>query len=267
MPRFPVVYQRATTPGTRCQPGASALLRWCLDNTTATNLGCFVVRPVRGGSALSTHAEGRAVDLGFPYTIGGTPAGWRLAELLREHHADLGVQYLIYARKQWTATRNADGWRDYTGASAHYEHIHAELNRTAAEQLTGAMIDETLQGATPMPDRSELIAEHQRELISLGYQLGSTGPSGKGDDGDYGPKTRAADKRMSERVNEHVVRIRQLEDQLRQAGENSEAFVRLQERNSQLAAQVNELTARLQQRNQYAEAAELFRQAIIKLEP
>ncbi len=183
---FPIAYHPATQNAGRCQPGAQALMNWCLTNTTATNLGCYANRRIRGGTRLSVHAAGRALDLGFPYTRGGTPEGWELANLLREHHADLGVQYLIYARRQWTATRNRDGWRRYNGLSAHYEHIHAELNRYAAPALTREMINNTL-GDTMKPYQIEAVTAIQQALAAADYDLGPTGV-----DGDPGPATATA---------------------------------------------------------------------------
>lgn len=182
---FFVVYDRATKPAKSCQPGAKALMAWCLANTTATNLGCYVNRPIRGGSSLSVHAEGRALDLGFPSREGGTPAGWNLAHRLVAAHRDLGVQYVIYARRQWLATK--PGWRSYSGASAHNEHIHVELNRAAAQALTADMITEALGGQPMTEQQTEAVRQIQQTLIDLGYELPKFGA-----DGDPGPETLAA---------------------------------------------------------------------------
>ena len=186
MGRFAVVYEPAQRASRGPQPGALALMEWCLTHhPPATNLGIYNNRNVRGGKAMSLHAEGRALDVGFPYTKGGTTEGWALARLLRFHASDLGVQSQIYSRQIWTATKNGLGWRRYNGSSAHYEHIHVELNRAAAANLTIGMIEQTTTTkGTTMPDRSENVRRWQEELIRRGQDLG---PSGS--DGDFGDLT------------------------------------------------------------------------------
>jgi len=42
-------------------------MAWCLANyPPGANLGIYNPRNVRGGGALSVHAEGRAIDVGYP---------------------------------------------------------------------------------------------------------------------------------------------------------------------------------------------------------
>lgn len=137
---FPIVREPARTPSAGPTPGAKALMAWTIEHFDATNLGIYNNRSVRGGVALSLHAEGRAGDSGYPYTVGGTEAGWRLANWLIEHHAALGVQQVIYSRRIWANTRANEGWRYYSGTAAHYEHVHWELTRQASRELTTEMI-------------------------------------------------------------------------------------------------------------------------------
>ena len=184
MSRFPVVYDRAVKPSGGPQPGAVHLMDWCLANVpTATNLGIYNNRSVRGGSGLSLHAEGRALDVGFPAKVGGTAEGWALAELLLTHHPDLGIQTLIYARKIWSTTRG--GWRAYGGTAAHNEHIHVELNRRAARELTPQMINETLGGSMAIL-ANEHVLTIQKAVNSVGWQPALA------EDGKAGDKTATA---------------------------------------------------------------------------
>lgn len=201
MARFPVVYDRATGPTQGPTPGAVALMEWVTTNTNGRNLGIYNPRRIRGGSSWSTHAEGRALDIGFPTFHGGTPEGWALAELLARHHADLGVQLLIYGRKIWRNHRRT--WGGYRGTSPHDDHIHCELTRQAAAQLTAANIHETI-GEQSMA--ANLTALWQRDLVDDGYPLGDSGPNDDGIDGDFGRLTLAGSQELRNNGKAETVR-------------------------------------------------------------
>lgn len=146
---FPVVYERATTPTTGPAPGAEALMDWAVDNhDRAVNLGIYSRRRIGGTRWWSVHAEGRALDVGFPLVRGGHPEGHRLAQTLVDHHRQLGVQQVIWALRAW---RNTVGvWRGYGGPSPHLDHVHVELTRQAGRQLTPGRIRRTLGDTDPM---------------------------------------------------------------------------------------------------------------------
>ena len=150
---FPVVYDKATGATRGPAPGARALMTWCLSVTApvGTNLGIYNVRAVRGSkTAWSVHAEGRAIDVGFPTEPAGHAEGHRLAGLLVKHHEALGVQQVIWARQLW---RNTIGeWRPYNGVSPHLDHVHAELTRAAAAGLTTELISLATWPRTPPPE-------------------------------------------------------------------------------------------------------------------
>jgi hypothetical protein len=92
-----------------------------------------------GGRPANTdddHHAGRAVDLMIPdhRSSEGGALGWEIARWIRDHHAELGVRYVIYAAKIWNIDRDAEGWRDYasiTGhnddTSLHYDHVHVSV--------------------------------------------------------------------------------------------------------------------------------------------
>jgi hypothetical protein len=126
--------------------GAKNLMSWYLRENKArggTNLGIFNCRPVRGGTITSLHGEGRAADLGTPTS---NTWSWGVAELLRTHSAELGIQCLIHQRKIWSPG-GGTGWVPYKGVAAHFDHIHAELTWAAANGgLTVAKIDAVLNG-------------------------------------------------------------------------------------------------------------------------
>jgi len=137
---FPLQYDRAVRPSGGPTFGAKSLLAHGIEHFDAVSLGIYNPRSIRGGRSLSMHAEGRAIDFGYPHRVGGTVNGWTFATWLLSHHRALGVQQLIYARKIWRNTRDAEGWRHYSGLAAHQEHIHVELTRASAASLSPTMI-------------------------------------------------------------------------------------------------------------------------------
>ncbi|WP_248581157.1 hypothetical protein [Nocardioides sp. InS609-2] len=69
------------------------------------------------------HAQGRAVDI---MVSGAT--GWDVANFVRAHYAELGVEYLIHAQKIWSVERGGEGWRGMSDRGSitanHYDHVH-----------------------------------------------------------------------------------------------------------------------------------------------
>ena len=85
------------------------------------------------------HQTGRAVDLMIPdhHTTHGAALGWQIARWIRQHHAELGVHYVIYAARIWNLDRDNEGWRTYTSitghnddTSLHYDHVHVSVYGT-----------------------------------------------------------------------------------------------------------------------------------------
>ena len=138
---YRVVRERSTGPKGGPQPGAIALMKWALARyNNASNLGIYNPRRVRGSStSWSIHADGRAIDVGFPVVEGGHPQGNELADLIVKRYTDFGVQQVIWNRRIWTVGRGP--WRRYTGTSPHTDHVHIELAWPAATGLTVAEIE------------------------------------------------------------------------------------------------------------------------------
>ncbi|HET8959878.1 mucin-2 protein [Nocardioides sp.] len=69
------------------------------------------------------HAEGLAVDI---MTSGDR--GWQVAEFVRAHYSELGVNYIMYSQRIWSVDRASEGWRyveDRGSPTAnHYDHVH-----------------------------------------------------------------------------------------------------------------------------------------------
>jgi hypothetical protein len=69
------------------------------------------------------HAQGLAIDM---MTSGDR--GWEVAEFVRAHYSELGVNYIMYSQRIWSVERSSEGWRyveDRGSTTAnHYDHVH-----------------------------------------------------------------------------------------------------------------------------------------------
>ncbi len=97
-------------------------------------------------SARSEHQEGRAWDwmldannpsqraVGDDFTLWltGTDGTGEAAGNARR----LGVMYVIWNRRIWSASDAASGWLPYSGASPHTDHVHVSLSWDGAYQRT-----------------------------------------------------------------------------------------------------------------------------------
>jgi hypothetical protein len=121
-------------------PGARALLAYWLESFPgiASSLGIYNCRPVRGGSSMSIHACGRAVDGGVPVTVEGHRTAMEFWRRMAPHAKDLGVQLLIFSRTSGSA-RNPWPTR-YNGVHPHDDHWHGELTPNAGANLTLATL-------------------------------------------------------------------------------------------------------------------------------
>lgn len=163
------------TGATRCtgsaRPGARALMNYVLANfPKARNLGIYNCRGIAGTSTTSTHGEGRALDVGFPMQSGkGSFYGYALVDALRKAGpANLGVQAIIYDRKIWSA--KSPNSRRYTGAHPHYDHVHIELTRGAADSMTLATVRRFL---SPAGSTESGIGQSKYETYRKGVKAGS----------------------------------------------------------------------------------------------
>ena len=127
--------------------GTSALRRLLREQFGERRAGIFNCRPVRGGSRLSLHGEGRAVDYYLDARDSAELAiGDRLVQWLLEPDAAgnahararrLGVQEVIWNGRIWSAGRRRDeGLRPYTGRDPHTDHVHIGQHRIGAAMRT-----------------------------------------------------------------------------------------------------------------------------------
>ena len=134
--------QTACTPVAR--PGTVALRGALLGAHPGTrNLG--ITRACHIGGR-SEHKEGRAFDWGayvsrpveraaverFIDQLFATDAHGNPHALARR----MGVMYLVWNGRIWSAYRASEGWRPYSGPSPHTDHIHISLSRAGADGRT-----------------------------------------------------------------------------------------------------------------------------------
>lgn len=131
-------YQPQVSCDPVAKPGVAAYRALALRKFGGSDLG--IARDCRVGGD-SEHKEGRAWDHGLNWhdktdrararrtltwlteTVAGDPA--RRAKRL-------GIMYLIWNERIWSAYRAEDGWRPYTGASPHRDHIHVSFSWNGA---------------------------------------------------------------------------------------------------------------------------------------
>lgn len=142
-------YYSAQGCDSSARSGTNALMSWYLGAYVArkaANLGTYACKGL--GSGWSIHAERRAADMGTaPYGGVDSTWGWALANALRLHSAELGIQCLILGRKIWSCTYPDAGWRNYTGE--YHGHIHVELTPNSSRTLTVAKIQAALTEGRP----------------------------------------------------------------------------------------------------------------------
>lgn len=195
-----VSWNRGRTPGapfTKASPNLLLLSAELRARWNMKNLGCYVVRPVRGGTAWSSHAFGAAVDLGYGERHGGPGLAVVEADVLPwliENSAELGIQRIhLYQRtRYWEAGR---GWVDKSpGAGNDWIHVETHPDRWADITPIVQRLSEGSQTASSVPQAPSAPKYPGRPL-----KRGSTGQAvkeiqralGLADDGKYGPQTDA----------------------------------------------------------------------------
>ncbi|MBH24950.1 MAG: hypothetical protein CMH57_10945 [Myxococcales bacterium] len=159
-----VPYQSA---GSRCTSGATqgalALRNYLRDqfgdkinrSIPGDGVQIYNCRQINGGSGLSLHSVGRALDIFIP-TWGSNADNGKgdvIANWLVENAEYIGIQMLIWDRTIWTANRSTQA-RCYTGSHPHNDHIHVELTVAASSRQTAFFRD--LAGGSVEPPTSNV---------------------------------------------------------------------------------------------------------------
>ncbi|MFE0800417.1 FG-GAP repeat domain-containing protein, partial [Streptomyces sp. NPDC058834] len=127
----------------KIQPGALGL-RDLLNEAYGSHTSYFQRACSDGGT--SEHKEGRALDYMLDYYNSGERAiaddtlAWLLkTDKYGNKHANarrLGIMYVIWNDRIWSAHRADEGWRDYSGDNPHRDHIHFSLSWDGALKKT-----------------------------------------------------------------------------------------------------------------------------------
>ena len=75
-----------------------------------------------------TNAKEKAATESFIAALMATDSAGNKHALARR----MGVMYVISNRQIWSAYRASEGWRPYSGASAHRDHVHISLSWAGA---------------------------------------------------------------------------------------------------------------------------------------
>ncbi|MDT7547890.1 MAG: hypothetical protein QOE84_284 [Actinomycetota bacterium] len=137
-------YQAQSTCNPTPKPGTLALSKLVMAAYPGTGTSGIARDCSIGGR--SEHKEGRAWDwhvvysnpkqraqaADFVHWLFATDAyGNKFAQARR-----LGIMYVIWNRKIWSASSAGSGWRAYTGADSHTGHMHISLSWAGAQKKT-----------------------------------------------------------------------------------------------------------------------------------
>jgi hypothetical protein len=137
-------YQPQSTCDPSAKPGTLALAKMLLDYYDAGRNGGITRACSIGGR--SEHKEGRAFDWMLNVNRGAERAvaeqfiEWLLGEGPNGEAAynarRLGVMYVIWNGRIWSASHAARGWLQYRGPNPHTDHIHISLTWSGAMKQT-----------------------------------------------------------------------------------------------------------------------------------
>ena len=159
-------------PYTGASPNVKLIMAELIRRFGGENWGIYVYRPIRGGTAWSTHAFGAAGDWAYQADVA---ARVRAIDWLIVNHEALGVQMIVdenYDRtwKCWRAEQNGPGWR--SGAiTTGGPWLHFETNPANWANST-PIADRLTPAPTPPPppledDMTELIQPTNDAAIFL----------------------------------------------------------------------------------------------------
>jgi hypothetical protein len=97
----------------------------------------YACRRVVGGTSMSVHSTGRALDIFIPTRSGGAAdnsKGDQVAAWFAANAETIGVQAIIWDRTYWRLNGSAP--RCYTGSHPHNDHVHVELTAEAGRMRT-----------------------------------------------------------------------------------------------------------------------------------
>lgn len=130
------------------------------------SIGGYANRNIAGTNSKSDHATGHALDVmtainGDYKSEAAVKRGWQLAKWAQENAEHLGIKYVIYYDKIWSASKAAQGWRDYGhpgvnsggDTAQHRDHVHLSFNDKEADVSKASSIP-SAPGATSSSNKS-----------------------------------------------------------------------------------------------------------------
>ncbi len=111
-------------PFTTCSPNLRAVLNYCHDRWGLTNLGCYGRRPIRGGTAWSSHAFGAAQDMSYRGGPDRAVVESEVIPFLVDNADVLGLQRVhdYWAQRYW---QHGKGWVNRPPGGKN-DHLHIE---------------------------------------------------------------------------------------------------------------------------------------------
>ena len=93
-------------------------------------------KPADLGRVRDPHEGGYAADvmIGSDLALGSEVANWLVV-----HGEELGLQYVLFARREWSRSRWGAVWERYSGSNPHEDHVHVEVNAAAYRWPRGVM--------------------------------------------------------------------------------------------------------------------------------
>lgn len=122
-----------------------------LANTLGPMFNVKAVGGYRANDPYPDHPSGLAVD----FMTDDKNTGDQLAAYAQQHAQELGIDYIIWYQRTWSADRAAEGWRDMAARGSrtadHKDHVHITLESDAtagttagcAALFSGAQVSQT----------------------------------------------------------------------------------------------------------------------------
>lgn len=141
----------------RAQYGTQALEQALTSAFDAVSLGIYNCREVRGGGALSVHAEGRALDLRPSDWSDARPSalGNQILGVLGSQADALGVQRVIWFGRVYDHASPLG--RAYHGASPHHDHLHIEQTWAASQSLSYDHASDVIGVSLDLPEGDQVL--------------------------------------------------------------------------------------------------------------
>lgn len=199
-----VSWQKGREPGApfdKASPNLTLVQKYLKGRWGMDNLGCYVVRPIRGGSSWSSHAFGAALDIGYSKKPGLAVVEAEVIPFLVDHSFELGLQRVHHYKKQryWQAGK---GWIERSPGAGD-QWLHLEVTPTTWGWDTP--IEQRLTGITP--PASSPVSTSQPSYPGVPLKLGAKGEIvkavqkkvGATPDGGFGPRTEALVKEWQQK--------------------------------------------------------------------